>query len=133
MTIEELEEYRKDSRFLQTEMEALEFQIEDLYDTRRSPSGHEGGGPSEPGDPTGKAAHDIIAKKEELARLQNRWSEIVRAIDDWLKTVDDTEIRSIVRWHYALGFSWKRTSAKVYGRSDYYLARKRLYRFFGKE
>lgn len=133
MTIEQLEEYRKDSRFLLSEINALELQIEQKYDTRRSPTGGDGIHGTGPGDPTGRTAQDIIEMKEELAALQNRWADIVRSIDQWLKTVDDAEIRSIVRWHYALGFSWKRTSGKVYGRNDYYLARKRIYRFFGKE
>lgn len=133
MTIEQLEEYRKDSRFLLSEINALELQIEQKYDTRRSPTGGDGSHGTGPGDPTGRTAQDIIEMKEELAALQNRWADIVRSIDQWLKTVDDAEIRSIVRWHYALGFSWKRTSGKVYGRNDYYLARKRIYRFFGKE
>ena len=133
MTIEQLEEYRKDSRFLLSEINALELQIEQKYDTRRSPAGGDGSHGTGPGDPTGRTAQDIIEMKEELAALQNRWADIVRSIDQWLKTVDDAEIRSIVRWHYALGFSWKRTSGKVYGRNDYYLARKRIYRFFGKE
>lgn len=133
MTLEDLNRYRKDSLFLLSEIKALEFQIEARYDTRRSPTGNDRGGHSGPGDTTGKAANDIIAMKEELSTLQTRWNEIAKIIDEWLKDVDDTEIRSIVRWHYALGLSWKRTSAKVYGRNDYYLARKRLYRFFGKE
>lgn len=133
MTIEELEEYRRNGRFILSEIDALNLQIEHKYDTRKSPAGGDGTHGSTPGDPTGRTAQDIIEMKEELAALQNRWADIVRTIDQWLLTVDDPEIRSIVRWHYSLGYSWKRTSGKVYGRNDYYLARKRIHRFFGKE
>ena len=129
MTIEELENYRG----ITSEMKALELEINALYDVRKSPTGHEGTGNSGPGDPTGRSAMRIIELKEKLITQQERWSDTALTIETWLNTVDDPEIRSIVRWHYILGLSWKRTSAKVYGKNDYYLARKRLYRFFEKE
>lgn len=129
MTIEELEAYRG----IISEMKALEMEIQALYDPRKSPTGHEGIGGSEPGDPTGSSAMRIISLKEILAEQQEHWANAALDIETWLKTVDDSEIRSIVRWHYILGLSWKKTSYKVYGRNDYYLARKRIYRFFGKE
>lgn len=129
MTIEELESYRG----ILSEMKALELEIDALYDPRKSPTGHEGAGGSDPGDPTGRSAMRIITLKEKLIAQQEQWSNTALTIESWLSTVDDPEIRSIVRWHYILGLSWKRTSLKVYGRGDYYVARKRIYRFFGKE
>lgn len=75
----------------------------------------------------------IIEMKEKLLSKQEEWSAAALSIEQWLNTVDDAEIRSIVRWHYILGLSWKRTAGKVYGRGDYYIARKKIYRFFGKE
>jgi hypothetical protein len=129
MTIEDLEKYRGTI----SEMKALELEIDALYDVRKSPTGHEGTGSTGPGDPTGRNAMRIIELKEKLLTQQEKWSDTALTIESWLATVEDPEIRSIVRWHYILGLSWKRTSAKVYGRGDYYIARKRIYRFFGKE
>lgn len=131
MTIEELEQYRG----ILGEIKAVEAEINSLYDVRRSPNGKQSSGSagSRPSDPTGKAAIRIIELKEKLLTQQERWSDAAFSIETWLQSVDDLEIRAIVRWHYMLGLSWKRTSGKVYGKNDYYIARKRLYRFFGKE
>ena len=129
MTIETLDKYRG----LVSEMKAMQLEIDTMYDVRKSPTGKASTGSSGPGDPTGRIAMRIIEKKEHLLAKQEEWSKAALEIEQWLATVDDPEICSIVRWHYLLGFSWKRTSAQVYGRSDYYLARKRIYRFFGKE
>ena len=129
MTIEELEAYRG----IVSDIKALDADIKALYDSRKSPTGHEGIGGSEPGDPTGRSAMKIIEMKEKLIAKQEEWIGVKLSIEQWLDTVEDSEIRSIVRWHYILGLNWKKTSYKVYGRSDYYLARKRINRFFGKE
>lgn len=129
MTIEMLEQYRG----ITSEIKALEMEIDALYDVRKSPNGHEASGSTGPGDPTGKAAMRIIELTERKVALLTKWSKMSLDIESWLETVNDAEIRSIIRWRYMLGLSWKRTSAKVYGRNDYYLARKKFYRFFGKE
>ena len=129
MTIETLEQYRG----IVSEIKALELEIDSMYDVRKSPTGNEHTGASGPGDPTGNAAMRIIALKEKLLTKQEQWSDAALAVEQWLETVDDPEIRSIVRWHYIIGTNWKKTSYKVYGRGDYYIARKKIYRFFGKE
>ena len=128
MTIETLEQYRG----IMSEIKALELEIEALYDVRKSPNGKESGGYSSiPGDPTGRSAMRIIQLKEQLLAQQERWSEAALKIEQWLQTVEDAEIRSIIRWRYILGLSWKQTGKRVYGdtgASD--ACRMRIKRFF---
>lgn len=111
MTIETLEEYRG----IVSEMKAIEMEIDALYDVRKSPTGRESFGASGPGDPTGRSAMKIIEMKEKLLSKQEEWSAAVISIEQWLNTVDDAEIRSIIRWRYILGLSWKQTGKQVYG------------------
>lgn len=129
MTLETLEQYRG----IVSEINAINLEIESMYDVRKSPTWKEHSGGSGPGDPTGHTAMRIIALKEKLLAKQEQWSDAALTVESWLETVDDPEIRSIVRWHYIIGLSWKQTSRRVYGRNDYYVARKRIVRFFGKE
>ena len=128
MTIEQLEQYRG----ITAEIKSLEAEINALYDVRKSPNGRtSGGGRSSPGDPTGNAAMRIIELREQLRTEQNRWSDAVYSIETWLRTVQDSEVRSIIRWRYILGLSWKQTANQVYGTTEYWDAcRKRVRRFF---
>lgn len=106
MTIETLEAYRG----IVSEIQALEAELDALFE-----------------DPEADAMRATLAAKQE------RWKEAKRSIEVWLDTVTDAEVRSIARWHYIIGYNWKETAAKVYGRGDYYIARKRIKRYFGKE
>lgn len=127
MTIETLEQYRG----ITAEIKALELEINALYDIRKSPSLSGMSGSSGPGDPTGQAAIRIIELKEQLTSEQERWSEMALTIETWLTTVEDAEIRSIIRWRYILGLGWKATAKRVYGDSNAADAcRKRIKRFF---
>lgn len=127
MTIEMLEQYRG----ITSEIKALEMEINTLYDVRKSPNGHEASGSAGPGDPTGKAAMRIIELTERKVSLLTKWSKMSLDIESWLETVNDAEIRSIIRWRYMLGCGWKTTAKRVYGDADYSDAcRKRIKRFF---
>lgn len=75
-------------------------------------------------------AVQIVMTQCELWADNNDMGERVNA---WLIELDDPEIRSIIRWHYLNGKSWKQTSRLVYGANSYYNARKTLMRWFGKE
>ena len=73
-------------------------------------------------------------------QLQRKYNSMLTEMADrrdhvnaWLVELDDPEIRSIIRWHYLNGKSWKQTSGLVYGANSYYNARKVLMRYFGKE
>ncbi len=100
MTIETLEQYRG----IVEEIKALEMEIDALYDVRKSPNGKEDTGNSTvPGNPTGRNAMRIIELKERLLAQQERWSEAALKIEHWLQSVEDAEIRSIIRWRNILG------------------------------
>ena len=65
----------------------------------------------------------------EERRLEVSLSEI----EAWVTTLDSPEIQSIIRWRYVLGYSWRDTNRMIYGDPDPHRARKKLFRFFGRE
>lgn len=130
MTIETLEQYRG----LIAEIKAMDAEINALYDVRKSPNGREPGATgSGPSAPTERAVARILELKEKQRAKRDEWERAVHEIETWLNTVADADIRSIVRWHYVLGYSWKRTSREVFGAENYYRARKKLLRYFEKK
>ncbi len=129
MTIETLEDYRG----IVSEIRALNALIETLYDTRKSPNGREATGHgSTPSAPTEQAFRRIDALKAKRDSKRREWERAVQEIETWLDTVEDADVRSIVRWRFIMGYSWKRTSREVYGVDNYYRARKKFTRYFEK-
>ena len=130
MTIKELEEYRA----LIAEIDALNKQIESLYDTYHSPSTEgKGNSKSSSKSPVEKALTKIqLLEQVYLDRIQELQEQANR-IETWVSQVDDPFIRSCIRYHYLLGYSWSNTSKKMYGYTSYYNARKAVFRFMGKE
>ena len=130
MTIEDLEELR----YLDSEIRAVQQEIEGMYNTYRSPAFEKiGSSPLSPGDPTSEAVHKITTLQQKYNRMLTEMADKRDRINAWVAELDDREIRSIIRWHYLNGKSWKQTSKLVYGANSYYNARKALMRFFGKE
>lgn len=130
MTIDDLEELR----YLNSEIKAVQQEIEGMYNTYKSPAFDKiGSSPQHAGDPTAEAAQKIIALQQKYNRMLNDMADRRNRVNSWLLSLDDEEIKSIIRWHYLCGKSWKQTSGLVYGASSYYNARKTLMRFFGKE
>lgn len=68
----------------------------------------------------------LESKKEQLSRMTIE-------IDEWLMTINDPEIASIIRYHFILGLNWRETNVKVYGYPNYYRARKKIFRYFDKK
>jgi len=129
VTIETLEQYRG----LMSEIKSMDAEINALYDVRKSPNGREPGGTgSGPSAPTERAVARIMELQEKQSRKRAEWERAVHDIETWLDTVEDADIRSIVRWHYVLGYNWKRTSREVFGTASYYRARKKIVRYFEK-
>lgn len=129
MTIEVLEEYYS----IASNIDAIDEEIRTLYIPVASPNGKAGGGHgSEPSNPTEVSAMRIIKLKEILETERSRLYALAEEIETWLQSVDDGEIRSIIRWHYLLRCNWKVTNLKVYGYPDYYYSRKKIERFFKK-
>lgn len=130
MTIDDLEELR----YLNSEIRAVQQEIDGMYNTYRSPSFDRiGSSPQHAGDPTAEAVQKIMALQQKYIRMLNDMADRRDRVNAWLVGIDDPEIRSIIRWHYLNGKSWKQTSRLVYGVSSYYNSRKALMRWFGKE
>ena len=130
MTIEDLEELR----YLDSEIRAVQQEIEGMYNTYRSPAFEKiGQSPLSPGDPTFEAVHKVMQLQRKYNAMLTEMADRRDRVNAWLVELDDPEIRSIIRWHYLNGKSWKQTSRLVYGANSYYNARKTLMRFFGRE
>lgn len=131
MTVEKLEAYRG----LTSEIKGLREQIDSLYDTYRSPQLMSDGGSHSMsvGSPTESAVNKIVTLKAIYSKKIEEASDLLLEVENWLSTVEDSEIRSICRHHYILNKSWQQTSVVVYGYPSYYNSRKRIMRYFGKE
>lgn len=126
MNIETLESYYG----AYSNIAAIEEEIKQLYNPIRSPIGNTGN--KEPGDPTARSAMRIIQLRDKLESEKTRLLGLVDEIEQWLLTVEDSEIVSIIRWHYVLGLNWKQTNMKVYGYPDYFYSRQKVIRYFEK-
>ena len=130
MTLETLNHYA----FINSTIEALEKDIENLYNPVKSPNGREvigsfGGNPSNQTEENairaGELNDALDAKRKELLALSIK-------IEEWLRTVSDLEVEAIVRWRFKLCLSWRATSVRVYGYPNADRARKKLERFLKK-
>ena len=131
MTIEELEELR----YLNSEISAVQREIESMYNTYRSPAFEKiGQSPLSPGDPTADAVRKIIGLQAKYNSMLNDMADRRDLVNAWLVSLDNGEIKSIIRWHYLCGKSWKQTSGLVYGgRSNERNAYRVIRRYFGKD
>ena len=127
MTIEELQTYR----YAAAEVEALQLQIQQLYNPVRSPNlfsiGARGNSVSDP-------THSSVMKADELQRQLEEKQEALRAkaiaIEEWLSTVGDNKIRTAIRWHFLLGATWRETARKVDGTMSADAFRMAFFRWF---
>lgn len=131
MTIDDLEELR----YLNSEIKAVQQEIEGMYNTYRSPAFEKiGSSPLSPGDPTLEAVQKIMALQQKYNRMLNDMADRRDLVNAWLVSLDNGEIKSIIRWHYLNGKSWKQTSGLVYGdRSNERNAYRVIRRYFGKD
>ena len=131
MTIEDLE----DLRYLNSEIKAVQREIESMYNTYRSPAFEKiGQSPLSPGDPTAQAVSKVMQLQRKYNSMLTEMADRRDRVNAWLVEIDDPEIRSIIRWHYLNGKSWKQTSGLVYGgRSNERNAYRVIRRYFGKD
>ena len=131
MTIEDLE----DLRYLNSEIRAVQQEIEGMYNTYRSPAFEKiGQSPQHAGDPTADAVRKIIGLQAKYNSMLNDMADRRDRVNAWLVSLDNGEIKSIIRWHYLCGKSWKQTSGLVYGgRSNERNAYRVIRRYFGKD
>lgn len=131
MTIEKL----KNLRGMISNVKALDEEIRALYSPISSPNGRVDSGGTRsnvPGDPTARSAMRIIEIRADLEVQREQMYALLQEVEKWLFTLDDSELVSIIRWHYILGYSWNKTNIKVFGRNDYDVSRKRVHRYFEK-
>lgn len=127
MTIEKLEQYYG----IASNIEAIDQQIRTMYNSYSSPLGNTSEiHSSTPGNPTERDALRIIQLKDNLEEERERLQNLAEEIEEWLTTVPDMELVSIIRWHYLLRLDWKRTNIKVYGYPSYDYSRKKISRYF---
>ena len=131
MTIEDLEELR----YLNSEISAVQREIESMYNTYRSPAFEKiGSSPLSPGDPTAQAVSKVMQLQRKYNIMLTEMADRRDLVNAWLVSLDDGEIKSIIRWHYLCGKSWKQTSGLVYGgRSNERNAYRVIRRYFGKD
>ena len=127
MTLDRLRQFRG----IQKEVVEIQREIDTLYFPISSPNGHQGLGSSTPGNPTERAVSRIMALQEKAEALTAQLAHELEEIEAWLLTVEDHELRAIIRAHYLLGDSWARCTQRIlnYEYSD--TAKKRVYRYFG--
>lgn len=131
MTIEDLEELR----YLNSEIRAVQREIENMYNTYRSPAFEKiGQSPLSPGDPTAQAVSKVMQLQRKYNSMLTEMADRRDLVNAWLVSLDNGEIKSIIRWHYLNGKSWKQTSGLVYGdRSNERNAYRVIRRYFGKD
>lgn len=130
MTINELEEFKG----ISSECQAIQSEIDSLYNPYHSPCMQATGGHgSTPSNPTEQAVERIMAKEQELIKRSEELAKRLELIENWLDTINDPEIRSMIRWHYLLNLDWRKTCLKVYGYPSYTACKNRVRRFFGMQ
>ena len=128
MTIERLRQFRG----IQKEVIEVQREIDTLYFPISSPNGHTSMGSSMPGNPTERAVSRILALQDKAEALTAQLADELEAIEAWLLTVENHELRAIIRAHYLLGDSWARCTQRIlsYEYSD--TAKMRVYRYFNR-
>lgn len=127
MTIDRLRAYRG----IQKEKDEIMREIDLLYYPISSPRFSESHG-TQPGDPTAAAVAKIMAREERLNELTRELAEELDYIEQWLETLDDHELRAIIRAHYLMGDSWARCTQRILSYEFSDTAKKRVYKFFNE-
>lgn len=126
MTIERLRKFRG----IRKEVEEMQREIDMLYYPIRSPRSSESHSAT-PSDPTASAVAKIMRKEAELEELRQTLADELVAIEDWVASLEDHELRAIIRCHYLMGDSWARCTQKILNYEFSDSAKHRVYRFFG--
>lgn len=102
------------------ELVAMADQIRQMYDTRRAIVSAGGGAKPQPGmvSPIEKALQEIDAQRERLADAMAAYFREEKKITEWLETLPDPIIKTIIRARFLTGKSWAETAAIVYGRGS---------------
>ena len=130
MTVQELKQYG----MIRANVEALRLQIQNLERPISSPNGNVsvGAGKSSvpnPGNPTERAAFQIIELKEQLQEHEQKQRHALIEIEKWIMKLNNVEAEAIIRWHFILGYTWAETGTKLYKERNSDKARKFFFAF----
>ena len=127
MTKDKLESYYG----MKAECDALQLEIEMLYDNVKAIDYAKNiSSTSNGSSQVEQTTFRILALKERLEAKRAKMIELLEEIDLFVDSIENGEIRAIMRYHYLLGNSWYATSFKVFGVYSYDIPRKRIDRFF---
>ena len=111
ITLEDLRQYIA----LKGAIFALEEQINTMYYPVGSPpTDKDGSRSSTPGDPTAQAVYHIDDLRKRQEQKLQEYIEKTRAIEEFVESIDDHNVASIIRLHYIVGKSWNATYKIVY-------------------
>lgn len=127
MTIERLRQFRG----IMKEVEEMEREINTLYYPISSPNGRAEGRGTMPSDPTAQSFYKIQRLSERLEKRRQTLADELEAIEAWCDTLEDHELRAIIRAHYLLGDSWRRCTQRILNYDYTDSAKFRVYRYFG--
>ena len=74
-----------------------------------------------------------IEKQE--ARLSARFerlADMLNEIDDFIDSLQDSQLRQIINYHYIKGYNWVKTARMIGGKNSVDAVKKRVYRFFSQ-
>ena len=130
MTIKDLNELS----YLISEIKAMQCEIESMYNSYRSPAFEKIGSSSRrSGDPTSETVNKITELQRKYNKMLNEMIDRRDMINSWIASLDNEEIKSIIRWHYLNQKSWTETARIVYGAANERNAYRVLRRYFGKD
>jgi len=109
MTLEEL----KTVSHIRKEIDLIEQSIAEL-DSLLLPARQGGARSTQPSSPVESHLRKKLTLEARLRRKQGELLDALENVLDWLDTVDDGNIRSIVTARYILKKSWKETAAMCY-------------------
>lgn len=129
ISINDLENFRG----LSAELESLEEMRHWKYFPVSSPNGREqiGQRGNTVSNPTEQSVFKLIELDEMIASRRDEVAVRLQTILEWLNTIPDANIRSMIHWHYLQGLDWGRTCMKVYGYHNYHTCRNAVLRYMG--
>lgn len=129
--LEELRKYQD----IKDNLKSIRAEIDSLYSPVSSaPITSDGAGRSlTPGDPTARAVHEILKRKDKLEALEKELTAMTKRVTDYVDSMTDHHTAAIIRYHFIIGLSWSQTCRMIYGYPDPDICRKAVRRYFQKK
>lgn len=128
--LEDLRKYQD----IKENLKSIRAEIESLYSPVSSaPMTSDGAGRSlNPGDPTARAVHEILKRKDKLETLEKELTAMAKRVTDYVDGMTDHHTAAIIRYHFIIGLSWSQTCRRIYGYPDPDICRIAVKRYFQK-